>query len=632
MSLLCRRAALAALLIAAVPLARAQLSLPFKLPQLPTTASLTNSVDELKQKAMEDAVQKILDNELPLKLDDSKMFPTVAALPGGPFKPSVLTLTSADMDTPLPPGDYTVNALAFCTEYSVHRPGAGTAYVIGPLQGKAADAISSLLMRGTLQQYPAQQLQGVSWAIQSGLTYDQMPKTYQAVIDKLIPEFKGELAGNFLQEIQNTYQDAAKVTKLPPLEQVLGKMGQSGQLALSAMKQQQILLAQDTNDQLREQTLFRGQESGVLSPVKAQDGPWTERIPGLAYMRFRVVGGNGANNNVLEIRILPQNGLSTAATLPGRLLRVLYPMQVAAAAAAPPPTMSSLLAKIITAALGNPTQNLEPEIVPASLPCGMSADAWKNYVATSLAYKKFGDCACPPNKWNLCSNGSGTLAPADSTSTVGHLTVYAGFCEGATQNGIEFVPHDLPASCTSSNQHIWQFVNTAPPSGSKDTFYKSASCKNPKDASQPLQRNYNTWYLDACPADAATDNVNSHLNPELPTASGTMAAMDQPVPYDNSDKPLTKQFYDLLICGSAIVSAVTWSEQGLGNTQSCATADGNHRHILGQYGNISAIPDPATNGKLVTAVCAGIQQQKTYSNGYSTTQTLSSMATQLNCH
>src|ERR1700741_2363058 len=106
-----------------------------------------------------------------------------------------------------------------------------------------------------------------------------MPKPYQAIIDSVIPEYKGPLNGNFLQQLQETYQAAAKTTKLPPLEQILGGLGRAGQLALSAMHQQQVLLRQDTTDQLREQTLFRGKESGVYRPVKAEEGPWTVRIP-----------------------------------------------------------------------------------------------------------------------------------------------------------------------------------------------------------------------------------------------------------------------------------------------------------------------------------------------------------------
>ena len=42
-----------------------------------------------------------------------------------------------------------------------------------------------------------------------------------------------------------------------------------------------------------------------MAPVKAADGPWTERIPGVAYVRYRVGGGNMAANNEIQLRILP---------------------------------------------------------------------------------------------------------------------------------------------------------------------------------------------------------------------------------------------------------------------------------------------------------------------------------------
>ena len=87
-----------------------------------------------------------------------------------------------------------MKALAFCSEYSVHHPGNGVAYQPGPIQGKAADAIAMLLWRGTIEKGRApRELQTVSWAIQSGLTYAKMPKTYQAVIDDVIPDFRDRL-------------------------------------------------------------------------------------------------------------------------------------------------------------------------------------------------------------------------------------------------------------------------------------------------------------------------------------------------------------------------------------------------------------------------------------------------------
>ena len=280
------------------------------------------------------------------------------------------------------PGDYTsVNMLAFCTEYSVHRPGAGVAYRLGPLQGKAAGAIGDLLWRGTLQyKLQPQQLQTVSWAIQSGLRYDQMPKAYQSVIDTVIPDHKNELNGDFFQSMEDSYNtNLAKGTKLPPLQQMLAGTGKSGQLALSADRQRQALLAQNTTDQIKDQTLFAGQDSGVYTPVKAEVGPWTEKIPGVAYLRYQIVGGNLAANNIMQIRILPQAGTAQAASAPtprsiyeGASVRpVSYVTAVARPApqaAAPPATSpAGLVSGSIGCAVGQGAQCLIP--VPATTEC-----------------------------------------------------------------------------------------------------------------------------------------------------------------------------------------------------------------------------------------------------------------------
>src|SRR5579862_9177384 len=78
--------------------------------------------DLLKKEAAEKALGSLLNEQLPLKLDAKTAYHTVSALPGGPFQPKPLQLTAADMNDPLPPGDYTFPVMAFCTEYSVHRP------------------------------------------------------------------------------------------------------------------------------------------------------------------------------------------------------------------------------------------------------------------------------------------------------------------------------------------------------------------------------------------------------------------------------------------------------------------------------------------------------------------------------
>ncbi len=267
---------------------------------------LTALEDAAKQKAAETAIETLLNNQLPLTLNANDVYPTVTTPPGGPFSPQPLKLSADELNQPLAPGDYTINTLDFCSEYSVHAPGAGVAYVLGPYEGKAAGAIGALIWRGTVQyQVNPNSLQAVSWAIQSGLTYAQMPRTYQAIIDQVIPDFKTEINGDFVSNLETTYNNAARTTKLPPLDTILAKLGKPGELALSAERQRAILTAQNTNDQLREQTLFQGQQSGLYTPVAVENGPWTERIKGQVYMKLLIAGGNMTTSNVMQIRVMP---------------------------------------------------------------------------------------------------------------------------------------------------------------------------------------------------------------------------------------------------------------------------------------------------------------------------------------
>ena len=327
--------------------------------------TLRKAAEAQAAKAKQDAATKslgsILNNQLPLTLDANTTYPTVATLPGGPFQPRPLKLTAADLDRPLPPGDYTIQIFAFCTEYSVHRPGYGTAYELAPIRGKASGAISQLLWRGNLRGKSPQQLQAVSWAIQSGLRYTQMPKTYQTVIDELIPDYKTQLDGDFMQSLQDTYQGVAKSVGLPPLDKVLAGMGKPGELALSAERQRAALLRANTTDQIREQVLFQGQDAGVYTPAKAIDGPWTERIPGVAYLRYKIIGGNMAGNNIMELRILPQAGAVAASTVRPHLVDARFvtaaPYRAPQAAS---PSPSALFGSSIGYPVGAGAQDLVP--------------------------------------------------------------------------------------------------------------------------------------------------------------------------------------------------------------------------------------------------------------------------------
>jgi hypothetical protein len=337
---------------------------------------LTGLEDKLKQDAAEKTLGSLLNDQLPLKLDANTIYPTVNALPGGPFQPKALQLTAADTEAPLPPGDYEFPVEAFCTEYSIHRPGNGIAYEMAPMQGKAAPAIAALLWRGTVENHRnPQELQAVAWAIQSGLRYAQMPQSYQTVINVLIPEYINEFSGDFVQSAEDTYTTLAKTAKLPPLDQLLAGMGKPGELMLSAERQRAALTQQNTTDQLRTQTLFAGQDTGVAAPLKATAGPWTERIPGVAYMRYTIVGGNLATNNTMEIRIMPQAGATATATQEPRLVNAGYRSASHRNGARQSTYAPTSLIALIIGAIGYPVgtgaQDLVPVPVVSTPPLGV---------------------------------------------------------------------------------------------------------------------------------------------------------------------------------------------------------------------------------------------------------------------
>jgi hypothetical protein len=346
-------------------------------------ATLENAA---KEKAAEVAIETLLNNQLPLILNAKDVYPTVNQLPGGPFSPTPLQLTADQLDQPLAPGDYTINTLDFCSEYSVHEPGAGVAYVLGPYEGKAAGAIGALIWRGTVQYHiNPNTLQAVSWTIQSGLTYSQMPKSYQAIVDQVIPDFKSEIISDFVVNLETTYNSAAKSAQLPPLDTMLAKMGPPGQLALDAERQRAILTRQNTSDQLREQTLFQGQESGIYTPVKAETGPWTERVKDQVYMKLLIAGGNMNTNNVMQIRIMPSPTANASNTRGNAwLVRASYgEPQTAPAAEGPDTSLASIMQGTLGYSQGRGAQALgqvpvvsqNPAPEPSSTPIGVAQTA-----------------------------------------------------------------------------------------------------------------------------------------------------------------------------------------------------------------------------------------------------------------
>jgi hypothetical protein len=592
--------------------------------------------NEAKEKAAEVALTKVLNDNLPLTLDAKDVYPTVTTLPGGPFNPTPLKLTADQLDQPLPPGDYTINTLDFCSQYSIHEPGAGLAYVLGPYEGKAAGAIGALIWRGT-EQYGINpnSLQAVSWAIQSGLTYGQMPKSYQAIVDQVIPDYKSEITGDFVTNLESTYNSLAKAASLPPLDTILAKLGAPGRLALDAERQRQILTAKNTNDQIMEQTLFQGQESGIYTPVKVETGPWTERVAGQVYMKLLIAGGNMATNNLMQIRVMP-SPTANARVQAGapHLVQASYgEAQVTPAVDNAPITLTNLMEGMLGYAVGqgaqalgqvavvlkalNPLAVTPAEAAEATLgnPCGLSQDDISKYQNQAAA----GTCACMPSRWNVCPNAPTTptqlwTAQKNAGKALGlslpEAQIYTDYCIGNKVDGIMFVPQACP---DGSPMHAVQFVMRT------CADHSDTSCA----AVSPIvttcgTRTLGKWNLDKCPSTAPrTPGKCPNEDYYCPDAGGLIS--DEPTANASSPSksPYVLQFYDVLMCGTQVVDAFQWTRTGLPASQAqfctvpCPAGQScpipTIETMAGTYSNLNRVNiDPTMGGNMLDlkeAVC-----------------------------
>lgn len=269
------------------------------------------------------ALSKVLDTELPLRLDATSIYPTVAAPPGGPFAPQGgLVVTAETLAMPIAPGDYEIPVFAFSMDNNLPKPGRGTAYQFGPLQGKAAEAVSTLMWRSRFTSVNPTVVLAVVQTIQSGLTYARMSQGLQKTVDQLIPDMKDAFKGNYIETLELTYAKIGRFYPLPPLADLLVQLGPRGKMALTAMRQQNTLQQQGLDDERRAQILVSGQESGVYAPVQPEVGPWTERVPGRVYMRLKIVGG-AMGVNTLQLRVLPDSAAAGSDATPPTLMALL---------------------------------------------------------------------------------------------------------------------------------------------------------------------------------------------------------------------------------------------------------------------------------------------------------------------
>ena len=252
------------------------------------------------------ALERLLSRELPLRLDATKVYPSRQRLPGAPFRPLPFDFARQPLTAALPPGDYSLPVVAFNLTYCDLWPGAFMAYQLGPMQGKAAETLSTLLWRGVAPSGLAPTtLQLAACAIVSGIPFGQMPGLDQQSIERFVPELKEPLNSDFLEGVLKLYgahTDLSSVSE--DLRKALMASGPLGRTAMQAVIERNLLLRQGLGIQQRSRMIADGGSNDIATPTKPEDAPWAEVIPEVAFMRLRLFSGSLVQG-MLELRIVP---------------------------------------------------------------------------------------------------------------------------------------------------------------------------------------------------------------------------------------------------------------------------------------------------------------------------------------
>jgi hypothetical protein len=315
---------------------------------IPGGSNLGGNLIEQAKAAIIKQVGQAIGVGSPLLLDQKTAFDQAPNITD--FHPQLITVSSVeDLQKPLPPGDYSLPVTAYCTQFSIHAPGQGLPYKLARVQGKQATAISTLIVRGTLQNIAPATLNAEAWRIQAGMPLKQWPPEDQALIHKLIPEYEKDLEGDYLQQIENTYNQYRVVPGIPSFNDLLKQLGPPGQLVLQLRQARQVLSDQTIAAERLPDMLYEPTGDGlprVLPAAKeSSPSPWAEVQPGI-FARFSVIEGN-LGRNLLEFRITPKAG-KTSAVSPDIRLASLKLTQVQAITASP--TLLRIIGGVATAA------------------------------------------------------------------------------------------------------------------------------------------------------------------------------------------------------------------------------------------------------------------------------------------
>jgi hypothetical protein len=111
----------------------------------------------------------------------------------------------------LPPGDYTIPVMTYCIKHSGASPDAHL-YTLSKLEGSRAQIIRELNLMAP-GKFSVEDIQITSWSILAGLSYEEMTKTSQNIIDIVLLKYKEDLKESYLKTIEKNWNKLSRSTQ-----------------------------------------------------------------------------------------------------------------------------------------------------------------------------------------------------------------------------------------------------------------------------------------------------------------------------------------------------------------------------------------------------------------------------------
>lgn len=254
------------------------------------------------------ALTQVMSKNIPIASNDDSLFPIVSTLPGSKFQPTNQSLLSVytklkkstDGTAMLKAGDYEIPMFLYCMKHSATSP-SGHYYYLTRLKGSRAKVITALNTRAIGSDIPQNKVQVLSWNIQAGLPYQGMSADNRAIIDHLIPEYRSQLKGDFLDELESTINKYS-IPGISSFDVLMSKLGKLG-TAIKTYKSFRSSLKQfsDVNQLTRQLIRPGGKSNG--GPLEGTS--WSKIGDGV-YGRL-LVKTNALGTGILQLRVLPKS-------------------------------------------------------------------------------------------------------------------------------------------------------------------------------------------------------------------------------------------------------------------------------------------------------------------------------------